>query len=196
MNTKRFLMVMMLMALAVTLVACQRSASSGPATATPIPPVPGATDTQNMGDLGTQTAVAQNPPQPQAVTQTPVPATNTPVPPLAPEARPQTYKLQKGEFPYCLARRFDVNPGDLLQLNGLSSSSRTYVGQELKIPQTGSFPDGRALRKHPVDYTVQANDTIYTIACYFGDVSPQAIANQNGLTDPFTVTAGNVLKIP
>jgi LysM repeat protein len=194
MNTKRFLAVVILMAFALTLVACKRSASQGPATSTPVPPVPGKTDTgQSMGNLGTQTAVANA--QPQAVTETPVPPTNTPVPAVA-QGRPQTYKLQKGEFPYCLARRFDVNPSELLQLNGLNNSSRTYVGQELKIPQSGSFPETRALRKHPADYTVQTNDTIYTVACYYGDVSPEAIIAQNGLTEPYTLKAGNVLKIP
>jgi LysM repeat protein len=196
-NTKRSLVIILIMVLALTVAACTRSASQGPGGANPTtePPVPGATNAndQNMGDMGTQTAVAINVP---AVTQTPVPptATSALMPTIPP--RPATYKLEKGEFPYCLARRFDVNPDVLLKLNGLTSSSRTYVGQELKIPGSGSFPGERSLRAHPADYKVQTNDTIYSIACHFGDVYPQMIAALNGLAEPYTLTAGNTIKIP
>ena len=37
--------------------------------------------------------------------------------------RPASYTLMQGEFPYCIARRFNVNQSELLTLNGLSSSA-------------------------------------------------------------------------
>ena len=52
-----------------------------------------------------------------------------------------TYTLQAGEYPYCIARRFNVNPAELLNLNGLTSSSHVTPGRVLQIPQTGHpFP--------------------------------------------------------
>lgn len=110
---------------------------------------------------------------------------------------PQTYTLQKGEYAYCIARRFNINPAELLALNGLGPSTIVSPGTVLKIPQTGNpFITDRALQDHPTTYTVQAGDTIYTIACGFGDVSPDMIALVNGLKEPYDLNAGDKLDIP
>lgn len=110
---------------------------------------------------------------------------------------PDSYTLQEGEFPYCIARRFDVNPEELLSLNGITSSTTVGPGTTLRIPQGGSpFPPPRALHPHPGTYTVRADDTIYSVACYFGDASPEAIAAANNLSSPYTLTVGAVLTIP
>lgn len=108
-----------------------------------------------------------------------------------------TYTLQPREFPYCIARRFNLDPEELLALNNLTDGQLFQPGLELKIPQSGkTFPGERALIPHPATYTVQANDTIYSIACAYGDVDPMMIAYANGLTPPYTLTVGQVLNIP
>jgi LysM repeat protein len=104
--------------------------------------------------------------------------------------------LQEGEFVYCLARRFDVDPAQILSLNGLLESTTIYAGTVLKIPQSGSFPGARALRNHPTTYTASAGETLYSVACAFGDVDPSAIATANGLSAGATLTAGQTLSIP
>ncbi|MBL6965115.1 MAG: LysM peptidoglycan-binding domain-containing protein [Anaerolineales bacterium] len=111
---------------------------------------------------------------------------------------PNSYTLQPGEFPYCLARRFDVAPAALLSANGLSTSSVTYPGMVLTIPtNSGAFNQGaRALRQHPTSYTVSAGDTLNSIACLFGDVDPRAIASKNGMSGAYTLNVGQVLQIP
>lgn len=113
-------------------------------------------------------------------------------------SRPSTYALQKGEFPYCIARRFDVNPDELLALNGLSSGNIYYPNLTLKIPQTGNpFPPPRALRTHPTTYTVaSADQTVAGVACVFGDVDPSAIAAANNISVSSSLTAGQQLSIP
>jgi LysM repeat protein len=153
------------------------------ATATSKPAVPQATKTKAPASAVEATTA---PTEPVVVGNVP---TVTP-------GRPETYTLQKGEFVYCVARRFNVDPATLLSLNGLSTGSYVYEGMKLKIPQSGKFPDGRALKKHPATYTVVAGDTIYTVACKFGDVEPWAIALANGLQAPYTLTAGAVINIP
>lgn len=116
---------------------------------------------------------------------------------LPPMTVPASYALQKNEFPFCIARRFNVDPGELLRMNGLNTYSVYYAGMVLHIPQTGrNFPGNRALQPHPTTYTVGPNDTIFSIACVFGDVDPLAIAYVNGLQAPYRLSAGQTLQIP
>jgi LysM repeat protein len=133
-----------------------------------------------------------------AVTATPMTVvTSTPYTPLPQGARPATYTLQTGEFVYCIARRFDVDPDTILAINGLVDSETVYPGTVLKIPQSGSFPGDRALRAHPATYTVtSSSETLYSIACLFGDVDPAAIAQRNNISLSTKLSVGQVLNIP
>ncbi len=117
--------------------------------------------------------------------------------PAAAGPRPASYTLQVGEFPYCIARRFNVDPDELLSLSGLTSPDLYYPGLTLKIPQSGAFPGARMLATHPTTYTVSSSeDTIYGIACKYGDVDPSAIASANGISAGATLTVGQQIKIP
>jgi LysM repeat protein len=111
---------------------------------------------------------------------------------------PGSYTLQQGEFPYCLARRFNVNPDQLMSANGITDSTVLYPGKVLTIPQSaGPFPGDRAWHDHPTTYTVPSSDTtIYGVACWFGDLLPQDIASANGLTLSSALTTGQQLTIP
>jgi LysM repeat protein len=138
---------------------------------------------------------------PTGVATTPAAGT-TPVvivPTLTP-GRPATYILMLGEFPYCIARRFNVNVDELLSLNGLSSSTANSMqpGDILKIPQSGNpFVGDRALHTHPDTFTVTSSkDTIYSIACYYGNVDPTQIIAANSLVSPYTLHINQVLQIP
>src|SRR5574340_107993 len=103
-----------------------------------------------------------------------------------------SYIIQQGEFPYCLARRFNISPDQLLSANGITDSTVLYSGKSLVIPQSaGPFPGDRAWHDHPTTYTVPSADTtINSVACWFGDVLPQDIASANGLTLSSTLTTG------
>ena len=141
----------------------------------------------------------QTTPVPTEVFVEPVasPTLAPPVGEIPPIVVPASYTLKTGEFPYCVARRFNVDPGELLRVNGMSSSSIYYAGMTLQIPQSGlTFPGNRSLQAHPATYTVRSGDTINKIACYFGDVSPEQIAAANGLSEPYQLNVGQVLNIP
>jgi LysM repeat protein len=123
-------------------------------------------------------------------------STSGPLPTSLPVGvRPAEYSLKPGEFPFCIARRFDVDPEELLRINGLSSGEIFYANRTLRIPQSGSFPGTRALRTHPATYSATAGETIYGIACKFGDVDPGAIATANNLQGT-TLTTSQSLNIP
>lgn len=210
--------VVLLLAAAFLMASCTRSASTPPApieegtgTATPS----GLTSQQMTMEavrsaLLTQTAQAggegatEPPDEPVNPTETQPPqttslATSTTGPAATPIVGtvPATYTLQDGEHPYCIARRFDIDPNALLAVNGLDSSSLASPGMTLTIPQNADpFPGPRALRQHPASYTVQPGETIYAVACIFGDVYPIAIAQANNLSEPYNVSPGTVLQIP
>ena len=124
--------------------------------------------------------------------------TDIPAPPVSipTVTKPSEYVLQPGEFPYCIARRFNVNPGDLLSLNNIGQNQLVEPGTTLKIPQTGSWEGERSLKAHPTTYIVSAGDTIFTIACSFGPVTPEAIIAVNRLEKPYSLTPGQALDIP
>ena len=167
-----------------------------PPTATATPTGPSKTPT-----LGTPVTAAVTTPAPATV----IPLTGTAISqvtvvvPTVSMTRPTTYTLQQGEFPYCIARRFDLNPSDLLSVNGISANNASLFqpGLTLTIPQTGSFPGDPALHSHPDTYTVDSPDTtIYGVACYYGDVLPQNIASANGLSLSSPLSVGQHLAIP
>jgi LysM repeat protein len=111
--------------------------------------------------------------------------------------RPAEYTLREGEFPFCIARRFDLDPASLLSLNNLSPNDLLEPGTTLQIPQTGSWEgDGRVRNPHPTTHTVLVGETIYSIACFYGDVSPEAIIAVNQLVEPYELTTGQTLDIP
>ncbi|MCL4529085.1 MAG: LysM peptidoglycan-binding domain-containing protein [Chloroflexi bacterium] len=149
--------------------------------------------------VGTPVTLAVTTPAP--ITVMPGGPTVTPrttvVVPTVPVGRPATYTLQSGEFPYCIARRFNLNPDDLLSINGITDGGIFYPGRTLTIPQSGSWPGDRALHSHPDTYTVSSsNITIYGVACYYGDVFPEAIAQANNLPLSTTLSVGQRLTIP
>jgi len=126
-----------------------------------------------------------------------VPPTQPIVVPTATPGKPSSYTLATGEFPYCIARRFDVDPGALLRANGLTTYSVYYAGMVLTIPQgTGGFPGNRSLRPHPATYTVRPGDTIHSVACIFGSVDPNMIAFANNIGVNARLTPGQILQIP
>jgi hypothetical protein len=213
--------------LSLGLSGCQRSASKSPVgTSSATSEIPFPLPTQNaLKNLtsNTPTAKAAEPNTP-ANTQPAAPAapgatvtlpplvlpTNTPLPavptvaptfavvPTATPGMPATYTLHAGEWPYCIARRYNIEPGAFLDANGLSVNSRPDAGAELKLPSgTAGWTSGsRALIEHPAVYTVKPGDSIYSIACDFGDADPNAIIAANHLTEPYDLTAGTNIQVP
>ena len=113
--------------------------------------------------------------------------------------RPTTYTLQKGEWPLCIARRYNLDISSYFAANGLTMDSKPGVGVVLKIPASGSWSanyGSRALKPHPTTYTVVSGDTIYTISCRYGDVAPEQILAANSLSSASDIKSGMKLNIP
>lgn len=113
--------------------------------------------------------------------------------------RPSTYTLQKGEWPLCIARRYDLDISSFLAANGMNMESRPGAGVVLTIPGSGNWSSNygsRSLKSHPTTYTVASGDSIYSIACRYGDVAPEQILAANGLSNAGDISSGMTLKIP
>lgn len=185
----------------VLLSGCKMPASKGPEDTTdPVMTTPIVIQTDSPV-LATQTEVAKfiststqssGEGIPFEPTSTPEPTEVIVIPTIT---APEEWTVQSGENITCLARRFDVNPEDIKSLNNVGDY--IFPGDVLKIPQDSQWPtDSRMLNTHPDTYTVDPGDTIYSIACYYGDVSPEAIIAVNNLEEPYELTPGQELSIP
>ncbi|MEN4043054.1 MAG: LysM peptidoglycan-binding domain-containing protein [Anaerolineaceae bacterium] len=160
-----------------------------PAEATPEPGAEGEEPAPGEGEENVGGGLPET--EPQAPPQEPIA-----VPTLT---RPSTYTLQRGEWPICIARRYDLPLSAFLSTNNLTMNSQLPAGSVLQIPQSGNWDPAhgsRSLKSHPTNYTVRAGDTVNSIACSFGAVSPEAIIAVNELDSPYTLTPGQTLQIP
>lgn len=135
------------------------------------------------------------------VTSTPVPtATPTPTPTVTPVtlAAPQKWDIQKGETLECLARRFDVSLEDLMKANPDVDAHNLKIGQTLTIPQNSKWPGDRSTNQWPRPdiWTVSPEETVYLIACSYGDVWPEEIIQLNNIQDPNDLSGYTQLQIP
>ncbi|MBN2499792.1 MAG: LysM peptidoglycan-binding domain-containing protein [Anaerolineales bacterium] len=206
MGKKRIILLVTFMLVALLAASCNRPLSEAPAaTATSIDNQMseifnmGLTETAEAALDGAGGGEAETTPEPTAVV-----VTNTPEPTVESTAVevdeievPGSYTLHKGEHPFCIARRFDVNAVTLLNYNGLGLNGVFPAGLELRIPSDAPpFAGDRSLLNHPTTYRVQAGDTLYSVACEFGDVSPEQIAQANGKGINWTLPAGENIQIP
>ncbi|NMB93982.1 MAG: LysM peptidoglycan-binding domain-containing protein [Flexilinea flocculi] len=114
---------------------------------------------------------------------------------------PETYILQFGETPKCIARRYNLNWAALYSLNQITFENENNIsyGTVLKIPKNTEWNAAQGPRStsvHPTMYTVQQGDTFNSIACIFGDVTPEAIAKKNSLNLNEAILPGLNLQIP
>ncbi len=116
-----------------------------------------------------------------------------PEPPEPPQPPPPgRYIVQRGDTLAAIARRFGVTAEAIARLNNITNPNLIFAGQELLIPAIAPpGTDGPAT----VSYVFRAGDTLYTIGLRFG--TPwQAIAAANNIQAPWTITPGQVLRIP
>lgn len=144
-------------------------------------------------------------------------------PTALPTEGPCQHTVQPNEWLYSIARKYNINPVDLLAANPALRGREDSLqpGEVLKIPNcaqqaaptqapppanpanptvapttggSGNVPPPTPIRTSGRTYTVASGDTLGTIARKF-NTTVQAIKELNGLTDDF-LSVGQVLKIP
>lgn len=129
----------------------------------------------------------------------------TETPTLTPEP-PIEYTVQAGDSCGAIASLYNSSVAAIISLNSLNSTcTNLAIGQKIKVPRptptplpaaTATLEPAAATRAacEKVNYKVQANDTLSTIAANYG-VSMQAIKDQNGLSTDSVFVDQN-LEIP
>jgi hypothetical protein len=211
MKSRSFVPIVLFLLLSIMFSGCVLPASTAPKelpTPTSLVPFPVATlpsiatavqQSTPVVKVATPEGQAATQAQPSAATQViNEPAKPTATPYVLPTlGKPDSYTLKKGEWPICIARRYNLDLVSFLAANSLTLDSKPAEGTSLKITSSGSWDSGpRALIKHPDTYTVSSGESIYSIACAYGDVDPMAIAAANGLKSPYTLSSGQSLQIP
>lgn len=128
--------------------------------------------------------------------------TDTPIPTFTPQP-PVPYTVRSGETCLVIASTFHVSVQSIIIQNQLSSDCLVSVGQQLLIPQPTPTPappptavpneatqTSQACEK--VTYTVQANDTLSSIAANY-NVPQDAIKAENGLASDNVFLGGNIV---
>lgn len=132
----------------------------------------------------------------------------------------RTYVVQADDTLTGIAARFGLSPWQLLEINGLSSSSLIYVGLELII--AAAEPEKPVLEATPTPepaptsvaptvaptatpevaappasqetYTIQRGDTLTQVAARFG-TTVAALSQLNGIANPSQIYVGQKLRL-
>ena len=151
-----------------------------------------------------QTAADPDPFEPEP---TMAPPTAVPAPTATPSlygttaTGEQTYILQEGEDLVCIGRRFNKAVSDLTAANNLESPEDAKPGDTIILPSGSSWKmtaghGRRMLIIHPGSYVTESGDTLFSIACKYGDVFPERIASENQLILTEPLSAGMQIRIP
>lgn len=93
------------------------------------------------------------------------------------------YVVKPGDTIWTLARRFGVDPNDIINVNGMQPTDTLVIGQSLIIPSRERT------------YRVRQGDTFQSLARDFS-VTPESIAELNRLSLSQPLYTGMVLRIP
>jgi LysM repeat protein len=108
----------------------------------------------------------------------------------------QTCIVQPGDNLYRIGRRFGVPWQTLLKHNNLRDPGALFVGQKLRIPAPAAGAVAGTPTLHgETTYTVQDGDILYDIGLLYG-MDWREIAERNGLSEPYDIFVGQILKIP
>lgn len=177
-----------------------------------VPTLPGAEGKATTAPVPATQAPAASPkpseptkppaPQPTAAVQNP---TAVPQPTAAPPAATATtasappapagevlYTVKPGDNLFRIALAYGLSWQTVAAHNGITNPNAIYVGQVIKIPSGGSTPAQPPASK---TYVVQEGDNLFRIALAYG-LSFQTVAQYNGISWPYWVYPGQVIRIP
>jgi LysM repeat protein len=104
------------------------------------------------------------------------------------------HTVQPGENLYRISLRYGTTVQAIATANGLTNTSRIYVGQRLTIP-SGSGSASPAPSPSGGTHVVQPGENLYRIALRYG-TSVQEIAAANGIVNTSRIYVGQRLVIP
>jgi len=110
-------------------------------------------------------------------------------------AKDLVHIVSRGETVYSISRQYNVSQDALMRQNSISDPSKLFVGMKLVIPDISPTPASAPSAAAFFEYTVQPNETLYSIARSQG-VLVQSLCDINKFTNNYKVKAGEKIKIP
>lgn len=129
------------------------------------------------------------------------PPQETPPPPsvhieqLSVPAEGLDYTVQGGDTLLAIGLRYGLPWERIAEANGLDETSLLQIGQVMRIPGSGAPAAPPVPDVETEDYTVQPNDTLYTIAAR-RDLYWDEVAAVNGFGEHTVLQIGQVIKVP
>jgi len=154
------------------------------------------------GFLASKTPTATETSTPLPATETPtitltLPPSDTPTP-----SGPVTYTVELGDALETIAEEFGLDGITLLMaVNNIDDPDAIFVGQELIIPGSEDvLPTNTPLPENllpgqRIEYRVQPNDTLESIAAQFNSTA-EAIAEANDIEDMNDIGVGQTILVP
>ena len=146
-----------------------------------------------------ESPIATSPPPtgaPTAEPATPEPTAVIPAPTPTSQPAPSgqvTHVVQRGENLFRIALRYGTSVEAVARANGIANPALIYVGQRLTISSQGAQPP--APSAGATTYVVQRGDNLFRIALRY-NMSYLYLAQYNGIANPSSIYAGQVLRIP
>ena len=204
----RYLVPTILVIIALSFTACTRSASTPPPSEEGEAQEATADDTQATMDAARSRILTETAQASEGAEVEPT-ATNTPLVTgtlvvATPEATPTTvgvteYTVKPGDWIWQIARSFNVDPQEIIDLNDLTSPSQIQPGMVLQIPVPSVSPEATgtpgATEAGGTVHVVKPGEWIWQIARIYG-VDPQSIIDANDLVNPTMIQPGQELIIP
>lgn len=114
------------------------------------------------------------------------------LPPSVEKAKAATvHVVKRGETIAAIAKQHSVSISTVLSINNLSAKAIIFPGQRLKI---GSVIPKSETKSVPNEHTVQAGETLASIANFYG-IQLEALMKANGFKESSLVYAGQKLKL-
>jgi LysM repeat protein len=105
-----------------------------------------------------------------------------------------TYTVRSGDTLGSIAARYGTTVSAIASANGISDPNLIFPGQVLTIPGGSAPSSGGSTATSGSTYTVQAGDTLGSIAARFA-TTVAALASANDISDPNLIYVGQVLSL-
>lgn len=162
-------------------------------------PTPVATELPTAEPTAEPTVEPTAEPTPPPSTEQPTPqptAQPTAQPTVEPGGGETVYVVQDGDNLFRIALKYNMTYDVLARYNGITNPALIYVGQKLKIPPASLVqPTPQPGGGSATTYVVKAGDNLFRIALRY-NMSYLYLAQYNGISAPYTVYVGQVIKIP
>jgi LysM repeat protein len=195
---------LILTAVMLLLVACERPLQPDLEEAPVVPPVqvdPAPSQPETLPPPVTDPGEGEQPSQPEEPT---TPDDGSGAPPQEPEQPPSsetpssgevTYVVQGGDTLFRISQRYNVSIEDIIIANNLQNPNRLDIGQTLIIP-VGGLPSqpGQPTTGETI-HIVQVGDNLYRIGLRYGFTVDVLVA-YNNITNPNRLDVGQQIRIP